>query len=437
MYILKAFMVSQPLTDNRPGHISPIGELSSRSKTFSKEIGHYSKPTQPDVDLYSFLSNRDSELVVMPNDIRDINLEVCQWLTDSSINGNFNEDDSAFLGELLLEFSDRIQDVKVGQMVQGVGNEFLPEYVEFNIKDVETNWIKIWIADEAFKSQYDEYEIVVVPPLDNLDDLLGTPAQVGLKLGEIDDSQKQLRIQAAKDGKPDTLTKVNLYDWSNPLQPEVVLSTSWAVIIYGPAGDNVDSIRQALIDHILGNSAQGREVWEDYLPDIFKVTEFIIVPYWTNYAIDNQTTQRGILSPIVNHSSATALIELVAVDYPPLHVKDNLELTVTPYRSLALGVIGGPDNKDAKYSFYETFKDYIVLPTTSTEFSRMSPKTQTFVMKLNQMLMVADDMTEFSEIPIGLTRLMRDDLMFVATTYDTIQYLVASRNTVETLLGVN
>jgi len=434
MKTIKGFMEMQSFVDNVPWSISPLGELSNLAKTFSKEVGHYSRPSQPDVDLRTFLSRDGENLVAAENALVEPILQIGQWMFEGAATGLFNDTTEDFVSSLLSEFSSIIEDVEAGNMVNGGENRFLPEYIQFTVRTVADSYVKIWFADDAFQRQYDEFELVIVPPLDNLDDLIRTPVEVKASLDQIDDSGRQTRIQQAKNNYPDTLTKVELFEWSSPLQPEIILNTYWGIIIYGPAGNNVDSIRNALVEYVLANSSYEREVWEEHLPDIFKTTEYTIVPFWDKYAIDNQTLQRGVLSPTVRHKDVLAIAKASATEYPEAHVEEYVETSAVAYRSLSFAIIGGPDNRDGIMTFYGRFKDYITLPTTSTEFSRMDPVTQAWIVKFVEMLRTADDMTEFSDIPVGMTRLIRNDIMYLVATFNEVQYLVLSRQSYEQLV---
>lgn len=441
MYILKGFMVVQSLSDNAPGVTSPLGELSTYSNTFSKEIGHYSRPEQSSVDFMAFFSQKDSgEVLSVPTDVYDPILEIGQWLCDRAVDGLFDESKSNFLSLLLDQYAAQLDTVDAGDMTPLSETEenvvWLPQWIRFKLRGTgEDNSIKIWFSDDAFRRQYDEYDIQIVPPVDVLDDLFGTPVEVKALLDSIDDSEWMLRIEQTKDGHPTTRVRVDLFDWSNPLRPDIVLSTSWGILIYGPAGDNVDVVRNHLVDYILDNSSHERSEWEDYLPDLFKVTEFIITPLWTNFSIPNETLMTGLYSPTIQLKDLIPIAKTTATRYDDQHVDDVVSTSVSIYRSLAFLAVGGPDNRDGIMTYQERFPDYIVLPSTSAEFGRMSPSTQAWIMRLSQMLKVAEDMTEFSDIPLNMTRLIRDDIMYVVSTFEDVQYLVVSKESYLSLFG--
>jgi hypothetical protein len=441
MYIIKGFMVMKPLADNTPGIVSPLGELSTYAKTFSKDIGHYASAESPDVDLMAFTSQVDDEAPkTVPATYRPVLLAVGQWVYENAVAGIFSDSESDFSSALLGEFADRLTDLDVGQMTQGdTANVWAPQYVQFTVTDPavegEVNRVRLWFSDDAFRSQYDDFHIDVVPPIDTVDDFFKTAVEVKALLDQYDDSERMARIQEQIGDLPPTLTRVEMYEWSNPIEPDYELSTPWAVIIYGPAGNNIDNIKAALAKYVLDNSAHDRTEWEDYIPDLFKATEFIITPMWANFSIPNETLVRGLYSPTIRHSEVLALAKATATRYDPLHVEDVVETTVANWRSMALIAVGSPDNRDGILRLSQRHPDYIVISTQDNEFSRMSPSTQEWSVMLSEMLKVADGMTEYSDLPFGMTRLMRDGVMYLVSSFEEFQYLVVSRVSYEDLFG--
>lgn len=436
MYVLKGFMQVQTLIKNEPGQVSTIGELSNKSATFSKEIGTYRVDTYPKVSLLSFHSERDGSEVMVPESMRNEILRIGTWLEAEAIAGTLNGNEAAFRVDFLAEFSDTVADLETGEMVGTTnGLAYLPEYMLFSLKnEVESTYIKVWFADDSFQRQFDEYEITVVPPLDNLDDLFKTPSEVKALLDAMDDTEKTLRIEAAKGEYPSTLMRTEIYPWTSPLDLTTVLDTPWTVIIYGNAGNNIDLIRAAMIDYVLANSTHTRDEWSDYIPDLFKRTEHIIMPLWDNYSIPNETLRQGLFSPTVRLKDLYAVAEKLAPEYPVAHIQETLNVSVANYRSIAFLVVGGPENRDEIYEYQNRFPDYVAIPTTSTEFGRMSPKTQDWVRLLVEMLKLSEDLTEFSDVPLHMTKLMRDGVLYLVTTFDDVQYLMVAQSSYESIV---
>jgi hypothetical protein len=366
-------------------------------------------------------------------------LELGQWLYTKSVAGDFTDSESDLASALLSEFSDRMTGLEVGQMVQDPSsNIWMPQYLQFTVIGVGVateNSIRIWLSDAAFRAQYDEYAITVVPPFDTLDDFFKTAVEVKALIDQYDASERMLRVQEAKDGYPETILRTDIYTWSNPIEPEYELSTPWTLVIYGPAGNSIDNIKAVLTKYILDNSAHTREEWEEYIPDLFKATEFVITPLWANFSIPNETVVKGLYSPTVRHKDVLDVARATATRYENLHVDDVVVTSVANWRSMSFLAVGGPDNRDGVMVLSDQFPDYIAIPTNSSEFGRMSPRTQEWTVLLSKMLKVADEMTEYSNLPSGMTRLIRDNVMYLVSSHEEFQYLVVSRLSYEDLFG--
>lgn len=428
----------QPLVNNDPNQISPLGEMSNITKTFSKDIGQYSVPTYPNLDLLTYVSRHvdlETDVVTqikLNNDRRDIILTLGDWLYTECITGNFSADGSSFSQGFLAEFSSIIKNFDSGDMVNSGGNNWLPEWISFSTLNQTDDSIKIWFSNDSFISQYDEYEIVVVPPVDDIDTLFSSAASVKALIDQYSLSARQDRINLARNPHPDTQTRVIEYDWNiTSGSGTITLSLPWSVVIYGPAGDNVDSIKAAIINYILANSQYGQEVWEDYIPDLFRSTEYLIVPMWENYSIPNETLRTGLNSPTLNADEFQAHIGYMANEinfYPAEHVYNNTEYTVANYKSMGFFIVGSNSNRDGIFRFKERFNDYIVISSLSPDFSRISPVTQGLIFTLGRLLNAADIATEFSDIPLGLSKLIRSGKLYLTATYNDVLYVVLTRS---------
>lgn len=436
MYILKGFMVVQALSDNNPTQTSPIGELSTYSKTFSRDIGHYSRPESPQVDLMSFHSVTDGEATVVPSAVSNTLLQIGEWLATQSLSGQLNGNRSGFVSNFLSQFSGVLRDLVAGEMVStNNGISFLPEFLQFELNGLGyDNYIRIWFSDDAFRRQYDEYHIRFVQPIDFLNDFFKSPDELMDILKDYNDSVRQFRIQEAHENNPSTMVRTDMYTWYHPHYPGAAIPVPLTVIIYGPYGNNIDLIRSNIVDFLLANSDHDRDGWALHFPDLFKRTEYIITPLWDRYSIPNQTVQRGLFSPSVSYKTMLDIAKLSAPEYSEEHIVEHLNSSVANWRSLAFLAIGGPENRDSIHDYHGRFPDYINIPTTDAEFSRMSPLTQDWVMLLTDMLIISESLTEYSDIPMRFTKLERDGILYLVTTFNDVQYLVVSKQSYDELL---
>lgn len=458
-YSLKGFFAYGALADNDPNEVALLGELSVWSRTYSKDrllfsVGSGGNPSTS-VDTTIFSSKRADTDVQVPVPVPYASLltDIARWCYVQATTGIFTSNPEVFRQQILTEYSGRIRDVQVGPMLQQ-GSIYLPEFVVFYfVPDaVSEDWgperdyldesrVKIWFSDDAFSRQFDEYEIEFIAPIPNLDDFFLLADQVTTRVNArtIPELTDQIREIAARN--PYTILRSDNFTYHDPLAgSDYTLPTTWTFIIYGAGGNNIDAIKEALIEWILDNSTHTREEWAEIFPDIFTSTEFVVTPMWNQYAVPNMTLQEGVFSPTVNVQRALEIARVTSTgtNYTEAHVDEVLAVVGCTYKSLGLLVVGGPENRNGINRFERQWPDYMAVATTSIDFNRMQPDTQQWVMLLYQMLAVAEDMTEFSDIPLTMTRLRRtapggQTVLYLVSSYKNVQYLVVARSSLEAL----
>lgn len=432
MYALKGFAVHALMASNIPGVVAQLGELSPQSATYSREKGYYTGSVAPNVTLISMLSKQDGVMVEATTEIANHALAICKWVYDRTLTSNAPVFADQLLQLALTTFASSADAFECGEIVYD-GNYYMPEWISWKSKltGLGDNRFKIWFVDAAFAGQYDEYELVIVPPMDNLNDFFKTGTQVEALLKARSLAETMDKIQAAKAGAPETIIRVETYDYVDPLNATHKVASNWGVLIYGAAGNNVDAIKDELVEYILENSTHTREEWSPILPDIFRRTEFVIVPRWDTYAIPNRTLEAGIYSPIVNLTEAIAKLKAVIPDYPETHINTNAAAMAHPYKSLQLLVVGGPENRDSKFKITDMFPDFIAVSSTSIDFNRMSEPTRAWALSLAELLLVAETVGEFTSTPVSITKTTRDGILYVVRSYQNVHYLVAAKSSID------
>ena len=430
MYVQKSFIVNTAFANNTPGVVAKLGELSPESYTYSREKGYYvNKNLAPNLVVTTFISKKDSASVEMPVKISEQTLQVANFVYNQTIGGQTDILSSVLLENLLTNFVGKAGNFECGNMISD-GVHTLPEWLSWKCLTDSSNadnYIKVWFVDASFKRQYDEFEIYVVPPFTVLDNFFKPGSEVELMVKALNSSETMERIQAAKQGYPETVIRTSSYDYIDPNNAAHTVKTDWSVLIYGTAGDNVDSIKDAIMAYILANSVHTRDEWTKIFPDIFKRTEFILVPLWDQYAIPNRELATGIYSPQIDVKGVSARAKRFATQYPQAHIDTHLTMFTHPYRSLGLLSIGSPDNRNALYKLREIFPDLISVSSTSIEFNRMAQTTQDWAFALEEMLFVAESMSEFSTTPLGTMKVKRDGILYLAKSYKNINYLVVAK----------
>lgn len=435
MYILKAFASNAALTNNTAGVVAPIGELSTKSLTYAREKGTYANPSNPNIVLTTFTTAENSTPILLPKMFEDHAQAVVSWLYFLATTSQNTMDSESLLDKFLVDFANKVTDVTCGPIVSD-GTNIIPAWLSWKclLPNAGANMLKVWFVDENFANEYDDFEIVVVNPIENLDDFFRPGYDVINMINQITLSTALLRVQEAKGKYPETIINVQSYTYINPANPQQTADVNWYLLIYGPMGDNLDAINTAVADHVLKNSSHTKEDWKKIFPDIFKRTEFVIFPLWDQYAIPQRLIESGIYSPIVNLGRINALVKPYLVDYPSAHVDSKLCVMSHPYKSLQLAIIAGPENRNNKFDIRELFPDYINVSSTSIDFNRMSKDTRDWTEIIYELIMVAETMTKYTTLPSGVYRIERDGVIYASKSKDGVNYLVVSKADLPTVI---
>lgn len=431
MHAFKGFITHSNFSNNAIGVVAPFGEISTQSLSYAKEKGLYALDAAPKLSYISFLSRRDATDIVVPQAMSDHILTISQFVYDVTAGTGGAIGSNELLNRLVAQFQDVASNFACGQMVTD-GRFYVPQWVSWkntSVAEVPDNTVRVWFADSAFREQYDEYSIVVIPPIVPLDDFFKAAVDVAELLNATTIPEMTSKLQISKDVFPETFIRVEGYNYVDPFNAANKTMSYWGLVIYGIAGNNVDTISDTLVDYILANSTHTREEWQQILPDLFRRTEFMIFPQWWNYAIENRQLTEGIYSPVVNLAEMLYMIKQSVPSYPASHINDVLDIMGHPYKCLPLATIGGPDNRDGKVRLVQHFPDLLSVASTSIDFNRMTQETQGFLLMLLELLLMAETMNEFTTMPITsfMTKTVRNNVLFVVKRYRNVNYFVAAK----------
>lgn len=435
-YILKGFIKIPTLANNAAGLTSALGELSDESYSYARNKGFYQQAKTPNVELISFTSkNQGGSIVEVPSAYSNHVLNISQWIFEQSIAGLISADIEAFRRMVLSQFSE-IAELEVGKMEVARGN-WLPTYMSWKLSrdDSADNALRVWFSDDAFSAQYDDYEIIVVPPITPVDTFQKIRSEVIKALDKFNLPQHHQDVLKLTGNDPYTFLITNIYKWVDREEPSFTLPTNWSVAIYGIAGKNPALIKQAIADWILANTAYTKSDWTPVFPDIFTSTEFTIVPLWQNHSVVDETARGSLYSPLITYNEVLDIANMF-IKYPVAgHVEKYLLISGLQYKSLTFYSCGGNENREKKFSIKDVFPDYAIIPTSSVDFNRMSKHTTEWIKHLIEAIIAAEEMDEYSYIGAGLARVKREDMLYVAFEYDNLLYLVLSRKSMLDALG--
>lgn len=430
MFALKAFASHSLFINNTPGVISAVGEISTKSLTYAREKGSYKSINSAEIELTTFTSMLNGLQFQLTTDIVDEIINIVKYIYNKAITiqGVVYRDE--ILQYLLTTYAATSFNFDSGNVVDN-GRYFVPEWISWESKNTGNigagNVIKIWLSDPSFQLQYDDYEIVVVPPIVPLDNFFLPASMVNTQVNAVNMSAMINNIQIAKNNYPETIIRSESFNYIDPYNSLNTFPTVWNLLIYGEAGNNIDIIQNTLINYILANSTKLKADWTILLPDLFKRTEFSIVPDWTRWGIPNRALVTGIYSPITNLTNSLTLLNNTVKNYPTAHINANASVLPQAYKSLSLLIVGSPDNKNNAFKISDIFSDYINVPTSSADFNRMSTITQAWVTMIATMIVTAENMNPFSSVPSGMSKVTRNGILYLVSNYNNIDYLVAAK----------
>lgn len=437
MELFKGFAHQGYLVDNAMHAVNPIGELSSMGSTYSRDKLLYTNTNYNGLTLVGFEYKLDGAPITMSLANQNTLFEIIDWIYAQSRQGNFTGDRLDFQNKFVIQFGSRLEYKNSGLMARYQNDKYCPEFIEIAPSGAAAliSW-KVWFSDEAFRNQCDVSEILVIPPVDDLDSLFDTYVSVKDLITPPDIQGLNNKANGIKGEYPYTALRTWDFEWVDRGNSSNRITMYWLTVHYGEAGNNLDSVKEALRNYILANSIHSREEWAKIAPDIFTSTEFIFIPAFQNVAVPNRTRQTGLYSPTITPAVANQMAALFSkgTGYTVPHITGHTEITSSLFRSVALTVVGGPENLYGIKKFSQRYPDYANLQTTHVDFGYMGEGTRQFVMLITQLIALADSTTPSTSIPRGFNRITRDGVVYVSATLDRFLYLVVTKYSVMEML---
>jgi hypothetical protein len=221
MKVIQGFIVVPHLINNSAGTIAPIGELSTYSRTFTKEKGEYRHGDYPEYQLVTFTStDADTAQLVTLNtaEVEEIFRTVrAMFAYANNTPRPFQLQD--FQQEMEAQLGGDLLNLVLGPLVEGPTTYF-PQFASFISRANTSNEVKIWFSNAAFETQYTGYEIVVIPPIEPVADMFAPFAEVKTRIENLSMTVLGDRMQEAKLSHPETVSRlvsVKLVNRYNPI----------------------------------------------------------------------------------------------------------------------------------------------------------------------------------------------------------------------------
>lgn len=425
MNVFKAFVGIQDLVDNTTNTIAPIGELSTYGLTFTKDKKEYYNPIIPDYRLIglSYIDDITGDKLPLPSNLADLCMNVVKTirLYSQSLIPPLNP--TALIDHVLAQYYGVVFAFEFNNLITYMGNT-IPGYIGFRAFGAQ---VYLWVANDDFVLEYADYEITVIPHLENINDFTGTPADVKSTIAAVSLEDLTARAQFAKLENPETVVRMLELDYTNPINSLDKTKTYWYFMIYGANGDDINAIKDAAIQYLLDNSTHDEDYWKLIFPDLWKRTEFTLVPLWEQMAIPDRTIDEGLYSSLMKPLETLVLLKSKIPFYTSEHIDDNTYLTSHPYRALGLGIINGVTNKEGYTDFGVLFPDYLSIGSLSLDFNRMQVYTRNFLTELQELIMTAERSTKYRLTNRKFRLHKRNNILFVTMMYDRVKYLVYAK----------
>lgn len=436
MIVIKGFVENAKYLSNNYRTIAPFGEFGVNSKTYSKNLYMYQNTLDTNLTFTSCSVVNDSTGVI-ESSINTLVLKqidvISNFIYQQATTKQTTRDEVILFKTIMDNFGHIIRFVKIGNIINNV-YIFIPESLEWEtVINNKTYLIRIWFTNNSFSEQYDDYEITVIPPIEHLDDFFLPEALLKKKLEAGNDVIQMEKVQVARDLFPETMLKAEMYDFHSKITQEVMFSTTWHILIYGIAGNDIDKIKEAICDYILSNSTHTRDDWVKILPELFKHNEFVIIPRWDLYAIPDRVVTAGVHSSLLSTYDSNVLItdwlqNATPVKYAPLYLSRNLQTFTHPYKNLGILAIGNPENKQNIFKLSDLVPDYISVSSTSIDFNRMSNDTMNVSKVISELIILAETARRYTSLPNKVSRVIRDTKMYLVKKVNGFNILVACKN---------
>ena len=432
---IKGFCTNAAFVNNDPSRVSQIGELTTYARTFSKDIKIYNNVDYPGLELNVFsckeeVVSQDVNVineVQVPDAIVELLLKISNWVYKGEVKPTTDPAEYAVELHNNDEFFNELSEVTAGDLVFA-GASIIPTRLSFKLLKFDNVEVKLWFSTQVMENEYDEYEIVVINPLLDMDVLFKSVADIQQELAAVSVTTQIERTQEIKNKNPETIMVAETIQYINNKDPNIRFDLVWYVLIYGPNGNNEDAIKEAIRNAILENSSATVDDWKEILPYLFKTTRMYILPRWDRMSIPSRLDNVGIYSPISDVQEALRYAStFLSPELTTTHVEQNLEITHHKYRSITLLACGGADNALEKYRLSDYIGDYIAESSTSQDYNRQCEFTRNWTVAMEEILMLAENLNIQVSLPFGVRKVVINDSTFLSKRMGNVEWLVAIR----------
>lgn len=419
------------LHDRNPLSVSPLGELTNKTRTYCKDPNIYNSQTGGLAIINFYSKTETEEETTIPRQHIDKQLEICLWMLDQAKRGNFDDDQFLVLQQLKNQFTKDVEFTGIGEMVTNSAI-YLPSFIEMKFKEGENDILaKIWFANEYFDSSYPYKEFEIDLPVEASDmDFLYENNYVDVT--ERMKAETPVVVEARITKITDNFTypytaRFSLMFLLHDTINNKTVPLYFTVLIWGNPEDSDEQILAEIADKILANSKYDEEQWTPKLPDIFNPLEFVCVPHFELISRENKALETSTFSPIFDYESALTLPKLFAPNLTPEGLIKSLQSIPFMYKSVQVSFVGKPDNYDGKNKIKDIYPDYILVEVDNPDSGLMETDTLHFIKDMQTLISAAEVMTPTNLSVKGVRRLERWGKFYVAKRIGKVNFVMATR----------
>ena len=429
MITVKGFFSVPKLTNNSSSSTATFGELNQYASSFSRDFKTYTRGTSQ-LNFCAFSVKDLTNKVELGTEYSSFACEIGDWIYNLGVTFSSNGSKATFIDAMLAAFAGRAKDINCGEIVADI-NLRMPAWVSWKT-DSQTNphTYKIWLTGASFEADYDDFEIYVVPPVDSIDKLFQPYPDLVIELAKNDMGVIHNRLSTIRNKFPETIVYTEMIELIDRTNNNNRAQIGWTTLIYGPAGNTTDNIKDAIAAYITANSTNTESDWRLLMPDLFNTTCFYIVPRWDKYAVQPRLAMPGIFSPVVSVIENFNYVKDITSTYvSTLHLTVNLQTTIHRYKDISLGVVGGEQNRLSLYKFTDYFPDYNAQESTNEDFNRQALPTREITNLLTLILKKIDEWEKDSSLPSSIRVLFKHNQKFLVGKLNNVEYLVLMKPT--------
>lgn len=416
--VIKGFGILNEFESTIPDGLAPVGELSTRATTFSTDKTTH---TDPDLDGGRFINFKTVNDTDLP-----IELPAAAEAYILNVIENISKFDMGYSADVQFNtIYPGLNGVVVGDSVLYM-NRLIPTFVSFMVDiDSVSYSIKIWFSNEAFESEYDEFEIRVVPTyLPSL--FQSSPAEVQAAVAAVNGDPAGLfnKILETADGDAYTSIKNIRLKWVYPLDSTYTQQIDWTIMCFGPRAETYPERLEAVRSYLL-SSGVALDTWITIFPDLVSVDTFIVIPKWLNTSVATTGLAPALYNPMMTLSSFANDISALLPSYSGDAAY--IESAVISYKSIGFLIQGSGANGDGSELFSSKFDDYTAINVNDANINRISAETKNVIQLIERLIRVAETLQPDTQIAVDLTRESIDGRVYIVGTVDTVTIKVLSR----------